>query len=151
LFFSYVRSRAVGDLNDFNTYLGSFPAPIVRPNQYSTLPTDMPNRFLTWGLVQLPGKIRILPTIEYRSGFPYLVTDPAQNYVGAPYQNRFPHFLSVDARVSKDIKVSAKYSVRFSVSSYNLTNHYNPEAVHNNVGDAAYGYFFGQRGRRFTA
>jgi hypothetical protein len=151
LFFSYVRSRAVGDLNDFSTYLGSFPAAIVRPNQYSTLPTDMPNRFLTWGLVQLPWQIRIAPTVEYRSGFPYLVTDPWQNYVGAPYQSRFPRFLSVDARVSKDIKVSPKYSVRFSVSSYNLTNHYNPEAVHNNLGDAAYGYFFGQRGRRFTA
>jgi hypothetical protein len=27
LFFSYVRSRAQGDLNEFNNYLGNFPLP----------------------------------------------------------------------------------------------------------------------------
>jgi hypothetical protein len=53
--------------------------------------------------------------------------------------------------VSKDFKVNPKYTVRFSVSSYNLTNHFNPEAVHMNIADSAYGYFFGHRGRHFTA
>ena len=151
LFFSYVRSRARGDLNDFASFIGSFPGPIVRPNQFGYLPTDMPNRFLAWGTVQLPHGWQVAPLIEYRSGFPYAVTDALQNYVGTPYLNRFPGFLSVDSRVSKDIKVSAKYSVRFSVSAYNLTNHYNPEAFHNNIADPAYGSFFGQRGRHFTA
>jgi hypothetical protein len=37
------------------------------------------------------------------------------------------------------------------VSGYNLTGHFNPEAVHGNIADPAYGLFFGQRGRRFTA
>jgi len=37
------------------------------------------------------------------------------------------------------------------VSSFNLTDHFNPEAVHANIADPAFGYFFGQRGRRFTA
>jgi hypothetical protein len=71
--------------------------------------------------------------------------------VGAPNANRFPIFLSVDSRFSKDVKVNPKYTVRLSVSAYNLTNHFNPEAFHNNTGDPAYGLFFGQRGRRFTA
>src|SRR5262249_13794892 len=43
LFFSYVRSRAEGDLNEFNQYLGNFPNPIVRPNRFSNLPGDLPN------------------------------------------------------------------------------------------------------------
>ena len=47
--------------------------------------------------------------------------------------------------------MNPKYAVRLSVSSYNLTDHFNPEAVHWNVNDPAYGLFFGQRGRRFTA
>jgi hypothetical protein len=38
-----------------------------------------------------------------------------------------------------------------SVSSFNLTNHFNPEALHSNAADPAFGYFFGHRGRRFTA
>lgn len=151
LFFSYVHSTARGDLNDFNNYLGSFPVPIIRPNQFGNLPGDLPDRFLMWGTVQLPRGFRISPTFEARSGFPYFVTDAAQNYVGPPNQNRYPLFLSLDARVSKDIKVSPKYSVRLSVTGYNLTNHFNPEALHSNIADPAYGIFFGERQRRLTA
>jgi len=151
LFFSYVRSHANGDLNDFNNYLGSFPVPIVRANQVSNLPTDLPNRFLAWGALKFPWKIGLNPVIEYRSGFPYSVTDATQQYAGIPNQDRFPNFLSVDARVSKDFKINPKYSLRFSVSGFNLTNHFNPEAFHSNIGDPAYGLFFGQRGRHFTA
>ena len=57
----------------------------------------------------------------------------------------------MDSRFSKDFKVNPKYTVRLSVSGFNLTNHFNPEAVRTNVTDPAYGFFFGQRGRRFTA
>jgi hypothetical protein len=151
LFFSYVRSSGRGDLNDFGNYLGSFPQPIVRPNQFSNLPADLPNRFLVWGLLQLPKKFRVAPVIEYRNGFPYFATDAAQNYVGVPNERRFPDFLSVDSRFSKDFQVNPKYAVRLSVSSFNLTNHFNPEAVHRDIADPAYGLFFGHRGRRFTA
>lgn len=150
LYLSYVRSRGRGDLNDFANYLGTFPTPIVRPNQFCNLPADLPNRFLSWGAFQLPRKFTFAPAAEFRSGFPYLVTDAAQNYVGIPYRSRFPNFLSVDTRVSKDIQVNPKYAVRLSVSGFNLTNHFNPEAVHGNVADPAYGFFFGHRGRRFT-
>ena len=151
LFFSYVRSRARGDLNDFSNYLGTFPIPIIRGNQFGNLPADLPNRLLAWGMVQLPRKFRIAPVVEYRNGFPYFVTDAAQNYVGVPNQQRFPNFLSLDSRISKDIQVNPKYAVRLSVSSFNLTNHFNPEALHSNVADPAFGFFFGHRGRRFTA
>src|SRR6185369_7912658 len=34
MFFSYVRNRAHGDLNEFANFLGSFPQAIIRPNQY---------------------------------------------------------------------------------------------------------------------
>jgi hypothetical protein len=30
-------------------------------------------------------------------------------------------------------------------------DHFNPEAVHANIADPAYGFFFGQRTRRYTA
>jgi hypothetical protein len=125
--------------------------PVIRPNLFGNLPADLPNRFLAWGMIQLPQGFRIAPLMEIRSGFPYAVTDAAQNYVGVPNANRFPAFLSLDAPFSKDFKVNAKYTVRFSVSSFNLTNHFNPEALHPNVADPAYGLFFGQRGRHFTA
>src|SRR6185369_7175991 len=34
---SYVRSSAIGDLNDFNSYFGNFENPIIRANERSRL------------------------------------------------------------------------------------------------------------------
>ena len=150
LFFSYTHSSVRGDLNEFSQFLGSAPVPVIRPNVYGTLGTNMPNRFIGWGVVRLPWKCQIAPVFEYRNGFPYLELTPAQTYATEPNSRQFPHFLSLDSRFSKDIKVNANYSVRLSLSSFNLTNHFNPEQVRNNIGDPAFGYFFGHRGRRFT-
>jgi len=94
--------------------------------------------------------VRIAPVIEARNGFTYNVIDAYREYADTPGKNRYPLFLSVDARLSKDIKVNPKYSVRLSLSGFNLTNHFNPEAVHNNIDDPSFAYFFGHRGRRFT-
>lgn len=151
LFFSYVRNRAHGDLNDFASFLGSFPQAIIRPDRYGRLPGDLPNRFLAWGEVPLRQGFRIAPILEYRDGFSYSEIDAGQNYVGIPNHDRYPFFVSLDSRLSKDIKVSPKYTVRLSLSSYNLTNHFNPEAFHYNIADPAFGIFFGSRGRRYTA
>ena len=54
-------------------------------------------------------------------------------------------------RIHGEDVTGPKVVVRFSLSGYNLTNHFNPEAVHANIADPAYGLLFGQRGRRFTA
>jgi hypothetical protein len=150
LFFSYIRSKGRGDLNDFANFVGTFPVPVVRPNYYGNLSADLPDRFLAWGVFDLPAKFRVAPVIEYRSGFPFSFIDASRQYVGIPNRDRFPRFLSVDSRFSKDIQLNAKYGVRLSVAGFNLTNHFSPEAVHNNVADHACGYFFGHRGRRFT-
>ncbi|MBI3208215.1 MAG: TonB-dependent receptor [Candidatus Solibacter usitatus] len=112
MFFSYTNSRARGDLNDFGRFLGTVPTAIIRENQYGTLGSDLPHRFLAWGVLRLPRKFQIAPVMEIRSGFPYVETDAAQRYAGIPNRNRFPGFVSLDARVSKDLKVNAKYSVR---------------------------------------
>jgi Carboxypeptidase regulatory-like domain len=149
-FFSYVRSDAAGDLNEFSQYLGSLTTPVIRPNFYGTLGTNIPNRILMWGVAKLPQKFQIAPTIEYRNGLPYSNLTANQQYLGEPNSNRFPSFISLDARVSRDFQVTPKYAVRLSVTGFNLMNHLNPEAVHNNSADPAYGYFFGHRGRRFT-
>ena len=149
MFFSYVRNRARGDLNEFSHYLGNFPSSVVRPNQSSNLPGDLPNRFLAWGMMKLPWQMQIAPIVEHRGGFPYAVTDVARNYVGTPNQLRFPNFFSFDTRTSKDFKVNDKYSLRFAVSGFNLTNHFNALDVHANTADPQFGTFFGNYKRRF--
>jgi hypothetical protein len=150
LVFSYVHSRAEGDQNIFDNFVGNFADPFIRPSAYANLPGDLPNRFLMWGNVKLPfERFQLLPTVEYRDGFPYTVFDEFQNYVGVPNSNRFPNFFSLDARLMRDFKVSKKYTVRLSVTGYNLTDHFNALAVHDNIDDPQYGVFFGNYHRRY--
>src|SRR3984893_17884358 len=149
--FSYVRSRTRGNLNEFSRYLGDFPSAIIPQDLFSRRPEDLPNRFLGWGVFSLPWKLRVYPIVEYRTGSPYTVLDAARNYVGVPYSDRYryPNFFSADARISKDVIFRHKYTLRFSVSGFNLTNHFNPLDVHANVSDPHYGVFFGNYVRKF--
>jgi hypothetical protein len=151
LFLSYVHSEARGDLNDFSRYLGDFPSPVVQPNQFTALPGDLPDRFLAWGFFPLPWKMQVAPIVEYHTGFTYAPVDAARNYVGVPYSDRFryPKFFSADARVSKDVKINEKYSLRFSLSVLNITNHFNALDLHANTADPQYGVFFGNYKRLF--
>jgi hypothetical protein len=147
---TYTRSRAEGTLNTFDTFLGNFPNPIVRPDVYSNLPADLPNRFLAWGRLNFPRyTLQLLPIIEYRDGFPYPRLDAYQNYVGVPNSTRFPNFFSADTRVVKDFKVSPKYTVRLSLTAFNITNHFNALDVHYDTADPQYGIFFGNYHRRY--
>ena len=146
LVFSYVRSRSRGSLNDFDTFLGNFPTTLVRPDLYTNLPGDLPNRFLVWGhLDPHVWGLTVLPIAEYRNGFAYATYDAAQNYVGTPFsdETRYRNFFSADARLMRDFKLTPKYAVRLSLTGFNLTNHFNPLAVHANISDPQYGALFG--------
>ena len=150
LIFSYTHSRAQGSLNTYDSFVGNYPTPALHPDVYSVLPGDVPNRFLMWGNFD-PGiwKLTLAPIVEYRSGFPYTSLDMYQNYVGVPYLERFRDFFSADARLSRVFKVNDKYSVRLSVTGFNLTNHFNPLLVHYDTSDPQYGVFFGNYHRRY--
>jgi len=152
LYLSYVRSRARADLNDFNSYFGDFGAPVIRQNQYSNSPFDVPNRFLAWGTISFPRRITIAPIFEVRSGFPYSVRDAEQNFIGTrnSSQTRFPRFLALDVEFAKEFQVTKKYGLRFSVSGFNLTNHFNPRDVRANVADPHFGEFFNSYRRYFS-
>ncbi len=147
---SYVHSRAEGNQNTFDNYVGNYAEPFVRPTSYASLSGDLPNRFLMWGHVKIPFQnFQLYPTVEYRNGLPYTTFDVGQNYVGVPYSHQFPRFFSADARLSRDFKVTKEYTVRLSVTGYNLTNHFNALAIHNNIADPQYGTFFGNYHRRY--
>ena len=75
------------------------------------------------------------------------------DYVGVPFgdRSRFPNYFSADARILKDIPVNGKYTLRFSWSGFNLSNHFNALSVHANVADPQYGVFFGNYRLRYRA
>ncbi len=151
-FVSYVQSRTRGDLNDFNSYFGDFGEPVIRANQYSNLPFDVPKRLIAWGTINLPRRISIAPIFEVRSGFPYSVRNAQQDFVGVRNSDRtrFPTFLSLDSEFAKDFQVTKKYGVRLSLKVFNLTNHFNPRDVHANVADPLFGQFFAPYHRFFS-
>jgi hypothetical protein len=149
IYASYVRSLSHGTLNESDTYLGDFSSPFIRGNLYANRAGDLPNRFLTWGSVALPWRVKVFPMIEWRSGFPYQSIDVYQNYIRNEkgYSTRFPIYFSADARVAKDVKLDAKHTLRPSISVTNITNHFNALDVHANTGDPQYGQFFGNYDR----
>lgn len=145
LFFSYARSRSAGDLNTYGSFSGNIQNPIVRPNQYSRFAFDVPNRFLFWGEFGLPLGITLSPVIDWRTGFPYSIVDERQNFIGQRNADfRFDNFFSTDLQVFKDFKIGFRrkeYRLRAGVKLFNLTNHFNPRDVQNNIDSPDFGTF----------
>jgi hypothetical protein len=151
---SYVRSRAFGDLNDFNSYYANFENPIIRRNEQSLLPFDAPNRFVFWGNFSVKYGLTVAPVFEIRNGFPLSVIDEDRNFVGLRNRaGRFPNFASLDLQVLKSVSVpgrfSENYRVRVGVKVFNLTNHFNPRDFQGNLASDEFGGFYNGVGRKF--
>ncbi len=144
---SYVWSKAQGSLNTADNFLGDFPAFVVRANQYGTLPFDIPHRFLTYGEVEAPHGFTVMPALEIRSGFPFSFVNDRLDFVGVRNRARFPTFLSLDATVLKSFTLPfLDKKARAGVIVFNLTNHFNPRDVQNNLGSSHSGQFFNSLG-----
>jgi hypothetical protein len=155
LYLAYTRSRATGDLNDFNTYFGNIRNPIIRPNEHSYQPFDAPNRLLFWGEIGLPKDIIATPVVDWRTGFPFSLINEEQNFVGPRNQGgRFPRFFSLDLQVTKGLTIPVpfikkKFKGRFGVKMFNITNHWNPREVQNNIDSQDFGVFYNSVPRKF--
>jgi hypothetical protein len=150
---SYVRSRAMGDLNDFNSYYANFENPIIRGNERSFLPFDAPNRFVFWGNFGVKYGITVAPVLDLRNGFPLSVIDEDRNYVGPRNRaGRFPNFASLDLQVLKSVsapgRFSEKYRFRVGVKVFNMTNHFNPRDFQGNLASDEFGGFYNGVGRK---
>ena len=144
---SYVWSRAQGSLNTADNFLSDFPALVVRPNQYGTLPFDISHRFLAYGEVKVPLEITVMPALEVRSGFPFSFVDERLNFIGVRNSFRFPMFLSLDATILKGFTIPHfDKKARAGVIIFNITNHFNPRDVQNNLGSLSAGQFFNSLG-----
>ncbi len=145
---SYVNSQARGDLNTMAFVYVPYEQPVIEPNLFGTLPTNVPERVLTWGRFKLPQAVTLSPLLDWHSGFPFSVFDELQNYVGPPNSRRFPQFLSFDLQASKDFKVSfipivRKHLLRGSIRIFNVTDHGNFRDVYNTVTSPYFGSYAG--------
>jgi|SRR5690349_13894135 len=152
---SYIWSRTRGDLNTVSNIFLPFEQPVIRRNVSGTLPSDVPQRFVTWGVFHLPWGLTLSPVIDVHTGFPYSDVDVLQNYAGRPNGQRFPSFFSLDVEVYRDfdlhlplVERRGGHKVRIGLYSINLTNHGNFNDVYNNITSPLFGQFTGFQRRQ---
>lgn len=149
---SYVRSRAFGDLNDFNQFFGNLAQPVIQPNARGRLLFDAPNRFLFWGTLAAPWKLTLVPIYEIHTGFPYSVENEFREYVGPRNVARFPRFSSVDLQITRPVTLhfgEKRLHARVGAGVFNLFNHFDPRDVQSNVASARFGEFFNTSWREY--
>ncbi|HUM05714.1 MAG TPA: TonB-dependent receptor, partial [Terriglobales bacterium] len=149
---SYVRSRAYGDLNDFNQFFGNSPVATIEPNARGRLPFDAPNRFLVWSEISAPFKITLMPVLDVHTGFPYSIQNELREYVGPRNIDRFPRFVSYDLQATKEIRLPGPFKNRkakVGVSVFNLFNHFDPRDVQSNINSYRFGALFNSPPRTF--
>jgi hypothetical protein len=149
---SYLRSRAFGDLNDFNQFFGTLAQPVIQPNARGRLAFDAPNRFLLWGSIAGPWKLTLVPVYDLHTGFPYSVQDEFREYVGPRNTNRYPRFSSFDLQVTRRLTIPVgdrKLKARAGIGIFNVFNHFNPRDVQNNLASAQFGSFFNDAWREY--
>lgn len=154
---SYVHSVTRGDLNTLNALYVPFEQPIIRPDFFGDLPSDIPNRVITWGEFSVPWGMTVSPVFDIHTGFPYSSVDQFQNYVGTPEGFRFRRFYSLDVKVSKDFHlpllhfwIFKNHKFRGALEVYDITNHLNPVAVYNNIDSPFYGHYIGFQHRTYN-
>ena len=81
---SFAWSRDGGDINALSDNYVPFESPIIRPNIYGVMPSDIPYRFLASGYLHLPWKVVVTPVLDWHTGYPYSDVDVLQNYIGQP-------------------------------------------------------------------
>ena len=146
---SYVRSRAYGDLNDFNQFFGNDPQAVIQPNQRGRLIFDAPNRILAWGEIAAPWKLTFAPVIDTHTGFPYSTINQYRDFVGPRNELQLPRFVSTDLQVWREIRLPKEKHARIGFGVFNVFNHPNYRDVQNDVDSFRFGEFFNGKSREF--
>jgi hypothetical protein len=149
---SYVRSRATGDLNDFNQFFGNDPQAVIQPNSRGPLAFDAPNRFLAWAELNAPWKLMVMPVLDIHTGFPYSVVNETRDFVGPRNDERFPRFDEFDLQVLRSFGVpfhGKEHTVKVGFGVFNLFNHANYRDVQNDLDSFRFGQFVNSAVRTF--
>jgi len=143
---SYVRSRATS-----NAVLDvSVDQPLQVLNNFGRMPWDAPNRLLGWGYFPLLGKHWAIAFLaDYRSGFPFAVTDASGTVVGRVDSHRYPSDFDLNVHLERRFTFHG-YRLAIRAGVNNLTGHRNPTAVNSVIGAPQYLQFFGDEGRHIV-
>jgi hypothetical protein len=145
---TYAHARAEGDLNTFANFFDTMLSPIVAPNQYGTLATDVPHRLLA--------RSRLLPTptwlviaiADWRTGLPYSIVNETLDFVGPRNTQRMPNYFRLDLGLEHRFKIG-KLQPWIGVRAYNALNSFLPADVQANIASPAFGSLYNSQFRQY--
>jgi hypothetical protein len=144
---SYVWAKGTADLNSYDQFFGNLRNPIVRPNGYGMIPTDVRHRLLVRGTLGLPGQWIVAPILELRSGFPWSAVDEFHDFVGDRNgAGRLPPVRTLDFSLTRPWQFG-RHRFRAGVRVYNVFGASANRDVQNNVTSPDFGRFFNPLGR----
>jgi hypothetical protein len=139
---SYVWAKGTADTNNYDQYFGNLRSPILRPNEYALIPTDVRHRLLVRGTFGLPGNWDFAPVLEIRSGFPWSAVDEFLDFVGPRNTaGRLPIVRNLDFTIARPWRFR-KYRFRAGLKLYNIFGASAERDVQNNLTSPDYGSFF---------
>jgi hypothetical protein len=139
---SYVRSRSTGDHNYYDQFFGNFRNPIIRANENSLSPTDVPNRMIVRGSIGVPGQWVFSPIFEWRTGFPWSAVNEYQDFVGPRNRTgRLPTVSTLDFTLARPWRFK-KYRFTAGIKIYNAFDTGNERDVQANITSPDYGRFY---------
>ncbi len=147
---SYVHSQAQS-----NAVLDvSVDQPLQVGDNLGPMPWDAPNRVLSWGYLPAPlERFRkdwaIAYLLDWRTGFPYSITNDAGVVQGLVDSHRYPSNFDLNLHLERRFTFRG-YRFALRLGANNLTGSRNPTAVSNVVGSPSFGQFFGDEGRHLV-
>jgi hypothetical protein len=145
---SYARALARGDLNSFANFYDTMLWPVVEPNAFAYLATDVPNRFLAHGRLLPTPKWLVTAVAEWRNGLPYSVVNEYLDFVGARNTARMPNYFRVDLGLEHKFRI-LKLEPWIGVRAYNALNAFLPADVQNNISSPAFGNLYNSQFRQY--
>jgi hypothetical protein len=139
-FASYTRSEARA--NAVINY--TVENPIFTSQAGGPLPWDAPNRLLAWAwgpveknwfprlLQPLIGETDAQILVDYRTGFPFSVTDETGDIIGQPDGSRFPSYGTVNLALERRFPFRG-YMWAFRVAMVNVLNRADPNVVNSDI------------------
>jgi len=145
---NYARARAEGDLNSFENFFDTMVWPVVGPNQYGRLATDVPHRLLARGRLLPTPTWLVVATVDWHTGSPYSIVDESLDFVGTRNSARMPTFFRLDAGLEHRFTIK-KLHPWIGLRAYNALNSFLPTDVQANIASPNFGGLYNSQFRQY--
>ena len=145
---SYSHALAEGNLTAFANYFDTMMWPIVTPNAYGPLATDVPHRFLARSRLLVTPTWLFTGVADWRTGLPYSLVNEYLDFVGPRNGHRMPNYLRVDLGVEHRFRVF-KLRPWIGVRAYNAFNAFLPADVQANISSPTLGSLYNSQFRQY--